>query len=233
MPISKTKNYLVLNYNTSPVAVSTKHDSFMIAGGSRTEPTTMPFTIDEIVAINSGSPVFRIGLLFFEPEYQEDIYQELRIDKWRDILRDEDIEHILLEPTVESLQKFLDIDNDAYFERVRGVLAGLKSVGADVSTNVEKVVSGRYKELCNRKRRSEIRLTPIQPATDTEDLKNTVKAQADTMAAMQEQMRAMQDLLAKFMTPVTGENKNADAAVEPVSQTKESAPNKARTTKKK
>ena len=202
MPISKTKNYLVLNYNPSPVAVSTKHDSFLIAGGTQNEPTSMPFTIDEITAINSGSPVFKIGLLFFEPEDQEDIYHELRIDKWQDILRDEDIERIMLDPSVDGLQKFLDIENDAYFERVRGVFVGLKNAGADLSTNVEKVINGRYKELVARKRKSEIRLTPVQATTPDAELKDKIKAQADAMAAMQAQMQAMQDMITKFMAPV-------------------------------
>lgn len=217
MPISKTKNYLVLNYNPSPVAVSTKHDSFLIAGGTREEPTTMPFTIDEIAAINSGSPVFKIGLLFFEPEDQEDIYQELRIDKWRDILRDEDIENIILDPTTEGLQKFLDIESDAYFERVRGVFAGLKSIGTDLSTNVEKVINGRYKELSARKRKSEIRLTPITPTTPDSELQNTVKEQAAAMDDMREQMRAMQEMLAKFMSkdaPKVGPEEGVSSNVE-------------------
>lgn len=213
MPISKTKNYLVLNFSPSPVAVSTKHDSFLIGGGTREEPTTMPFTIDEIAAINSNSPVFKIGLLFFEPEDQADIYQELRIDKWQDILRDEDIERIMLDPTVDELQRFLDITNSAYFERVRGVFAGLKSIGADVSTNVEKVVEGRYKELIAKKRTSEIRLTPIKPTVPDAELKDKIKAQADAMAAMQAQMQAMQDMIAKFMAPVEpSKNASIDAA---------------------
>lgn len=191
MGISKTKNYLVLNYNSSPVAVRTKHESFLVPGGTRESPGMLPFTIDEISAINSNSLAFKIGLLRFEERDQIDIYAELRLDGWKDILTDNEIEGILLTPTMDGLQKIIDIQNDAYFERVRGVFSGLKSAGADLSTKVEAVITKRYKELMDHKRASEIRLTPVSD-------QNAPDATKVELEAMRAQMAQMQEMLAKL-----------------------------------
>ena len=76
--LDKNKTYLVLNCNGSPVAVSTRHESYIIPGGSSESPSSMPLSVDEIVQINSNSNVFKMGLLWFEEEFQEDLYKECR-----------------------------------------------------------------------------------------------------------------------------------------------------------
>ena len=92
--LDKNKTYLVLNYNGSPVAVSTRHESYIIPGGSSESPSSMPLSVDEIVQINSNSNVFKMGLLWFEEEFQEDLYKECRIRNWKNILTDSEIEDI-------------------------------------------------------------------------------------------------------------------------------------------
>ena len=232
MALERAKNYLVLNYNPSAVAVRTKHDSFLVPGGTKSEPASLPFTIDEIAAINSGSNAFKIGLLWFEPEYQEDIYRELRLDNWQNILTDDEIESIILHPNMEGLQRFLDIESDAYFERIRGVFVGLKNAGADISTKVAAVVNGRYKELVARKRKSEIRLTPVAPKENPAEMRKQVeemKAQLGEMEELKRQLAAMQEMMAGM----TAKNQDAEkaapaqeadkAADEPVKQAKPAA----------
>lgn len=153
------------------------------------------------------SLAFKIGLLRFEERDQSDIYAELRIDGWQDILTDQDIETLLLSPTMEGLQKIINIQNDAYFERVRGVFLGLKSTGADLSTKVETIITKRYKELMDRKRVSEIHLTPVVKR----DEQGETKAELEAMRA---QMAAMQEMLVKLQSQPT---KQADA--QPVKKT--------------
>lgn len=190
---SETKTYLVYNYNSSPVAVQTKYESHLIEGGSREQPSTMPFSMDELTVINSKSNAFKIGLLWFSPDEQERLYAEMRITNWENILRDEQIEEILLSPTVDSLQRLIEIENDAYFERVRGVFVGLKNSGADLSTRVQKVIDLRYKELTNRQRVTSIRLTP---KTVTPDEKLPSREEVDALnaklAAMEKMLSDMQ-----------------------------------------
>ena len=65
MALDKTHTYLVLNYNPSPVGVTTRHSNFIVAGGSTFAPASYPLTFDEILYLHSSTKVFKIGLLFF------------------------------------------------------------------------------------------------------------------------------------------------------------------------
>lgn len=158
MAISKTKNYLVLNCSPSQVAISTKYESYLVPGGTPESPGTLPLTFDEIAVVNSTSPVFKIGLLRFEPKEEEEMYDALSIVGWRDILTEEKIEAILLHPTKEDLERILAIDNIAYFERIRGVLIGLKSAGVDVSNRIDNLIEKRRVELAKHQRKTAIQL---------------------------------------------------------------------------
>lgn len=191
MAISKTKNYLVLNYNQSPVAVKTKYDSFMIEPAFDDAPGSLPLTIDEIQVINSNSPVFKVGLLRFETVDQEDIYEALRIENWRSILTNDEIEDYLLNPSVERLQKFLDIESDIYFERIRGVYMGLKNSGANLSMKVSTVIDGRRAELAAHKRKSEIL---VKPAADAPTQNATQHEVDELRRQLDEMQKLMQDM---------------------------------------
>ena len=219
MAISKTKTYLVLNYNPSPVAVKTKNEYYMIEGGASDEQTSLPLDIDEISVINSNSPAFKIGLLRFEPEYETAIYEELRIANWKDILTDAQIEDIVLHPTMESLQKILDIENEAYFERIRGVYTGLKNAGADISNKVEKVIESRRVEFVNKVRKSKVKLVPniSQPANEvpTQEEFNDLKSQ---LAAMQEMMAKLSATSAPTETPKQAELSEGKPATKPATR---------------
>lgn len=190
--INKTKTYLVLNACGSPVAVNTRNESFLIPGGTDAAPGTYPFTIDEITQINSGSNIFRIGILRFEPEYESDIYEELRIRDWKNILKNEDIENMLLHPTIESLQRIIDIDNDMYFERVYGIYIGMKNANYAIPGNTQSVLNAKNKEMKAGKYHSAIKLKKpevkeIDP--EVEDLKAQLegmkKLLAETIAKQQ------------------------------------------------
>lgn len=190
MALSKTRNYLLLNYCQSPVVVNTRYDSFLIPGGTDDEPGSLPFTIDEMSVINNKTKALRIGLLWPEKEYQEEIYEELRITNWRDILTDNAIRDIILHPTMEGMQKILDIDIDAYFERVRGIYIGLRNSGYDISNKVVSIMEARRQEFARNQRKSRIVLTPHH----TEEKKGDSEIEA-----MKAQMDAMKKMLEQFM----------------------------------
>lgn len=196
MSISKTKNYLVLNYNSSPVSVSTKHESYLISGGTLESPGALPMTFDEIAVINSTSPAFKIGLLGFEKSVEEEMYDALCIPQWKDILTADRIEHILLNPTMDDLAKILAIENVAYFERVRGVLMGLKNAGYDVSSKVDRMIEQRRRELANHQRKTSIKLIPAE--------KPEQMPSKEEFDAMKEQLAAMQAMMAQMMNNQEG-----------------------------
>lgn len=191
MAISKTKNYLVLNYGHSPVGVSTRHENYLIPGADGDVPASLPLTIDEIQVINSNSPVFKVGMLRFEEKDEKDIYEELRILNWRDILTDQDIENILLNPDAETLQKLVSIESEPYYERIRGVYMGLKSSGAAISLNVSNAIEARREELLRHKHTTDIRVTANpngQNKTVSSEEVDDLKRQLAEMQAMMAKM---------------------------------------------
>lgn len=192
MAISKTKNYLVLNHSASPVGVSTKYDSFIVDGGSLESPGSLPLSFDEIAVINSKSQVFKIGILRFDPTYEEELYEELAIPRWREILTQEQIEDMLVHPTMEAMQKILDIENEAYFERIRGAMISLRNRGMDITVKVERMIEQRREELARRQRKTSIKVVPHEDEAP-------VPSQAE-FDAMKKKMEEMQEMMAKLLS---------------------------------
>lgn len=215
--LDKNKTYLVLNYNGSPVAVSTRHESYIIPGGSSESPSSMPLSVDEIVQINSNSNVFKMGLLWFEEEFQEDLYKECRIRNWKDILTDSEIEDIILHPTLEKLERLLAIENEQYFERCYGIYIGLKNSNHSIKQNVEHVMLARRKELRNRKYKTGILLTKKEtPAVSEEVLKEAQEQNAKLTQEVDELKAIVAQLLAaqQNSAPATADMEGTEKEVE-------------------
>ena len=228
--LDKNKTYLVLNYSGSPVAVSTRHESHIIPSGNSEEPASIPLSVDEIVQINSNSPVFKIGLLWFEEEFQEELYKECRIRNWENILRDKEIEDIILHPTLEKLERLLSIENEQYFERCYGIYIGLKNSNHSIKQNVENVMLARRKELRNRKYKTGILLTKKEtPAVSEEVLKETQEQNAKLTQEVDELKAMVAQLLAaqQNSTPATAEAENADKDAETIATDTIQEPKKA------
>lgn len=185
----KSGLYLVINENSSPVFVPTRNGGFMMDGAASDRPSVAQLYFSDIVEINSACDLFRHGHLFFEKEYEEAIYDELRIPNWRDILHNSDIENILLHPTLESLQRILDIKSPTYFDRIRGVYVGLKNSGCDMSQNVIKLMEQRSKEVASGITTTKISVMPKKDADEV---------QSEAMAAMQRKMEAMEARLSSL-----------------------------------
>ena len=179
----KSGLYMIINEGTSPVYVPSRNGGFMMDGAAPGRPSMVQVYFNDIVEINSSCDLFRHGHLFFEPEYEEAIYEELRIPDWKEILHNSDIEEILLHPTMEKLQKILDIKSPTYFDRIRGVYVGLKNAGGDLSQNVVKLMEQRTKEVANGIYTTKISVLPK---------KDSGEAQNEAMAAMQKKMDEME-----------------------------------------
>ena len=201
--IDKNKTYLVLNKNSSPIVVDTRYDGYVIPAGTEEEPSSLPFSADEISQINSKAPVFKVGLLWFEPEFQKDLYEEVcHIRDWQDILSDADIEDAIIHPTIEKLNRILAIQNPMYFERCYGIYMGLRNANCALQRNVITVMNMRYKEMRHKKFDTGIKLTKsmiTEPDhSDLEETKRQLKqAQAERDAALlqtQENSREIAEL---------------------------------------
>lgn len=164
--IQNDKTYMVLNYSGSPVSITTRNGSIMFESGSSEAPWGQPLTFDEIMTANMNGCAFKCGLLWFEPSIEDEMYATLKINK-KSLLKDWEIEDIIMHPSADGYAKLLAIDHPMYFDRVRGVMMGLKSVFADIPNQSKVLVDARYAELREGKRRTEIKITKIdRPADD-------------------------------------------------------------------
>ena len=177
----------------------------------------MPLSVDEIVQINSNSNVFKMGLLWFEEEFQEDLYKECRIRNWKDILTDSEIEDMILHPTLEKLERLLSIEKEQYFERCYGIYIGLKNSNHSIKKNVENVMLTRRKELRNRKYKTGILLTKKEtPVVSEEVLKETQEQNAKLTQEVDELKAMVAQLLAaqQNSAPATAEAESTDKDAE-------------------
>lgn len=233
------QNIDVLNYGDSKVFLETSSGHYRIneAKGSGT-PALITLPISELKYIASNTEVFNIGILTFEEEHKERIFKELRINDWRKILTDDEIENILLKPSLEGLQRLIDIKNPAYFDRVRVILHKLNTDGASVTARVVDVVNRRYYELANRLRNSKIQLVEkdTKPAVAQEDV-DAIRAQNEALQAqMAEMQRMMQEMIASQASQASNAETHESAEAEKEKESDEpteSAEESAVTTEKK
>ncbi len=201
MAINENKLINVLNYNDNVVVIKTHKAEYLCPSQENGQPSITPLTFAEVESLNSNSNAFKIGTLRFPEDIQENVYNEIRISDWKDILTNETIEDIILHPSLEGLTKLISIKSVALFERVRGIFFSLKNTNQyDISTRVEKIINARYKELNNRQIKTNIILTtkdtnaqiPNDEVNALKEQNEMMKTQLESMQKMMEQMMAMQ-----------------------------------------
>lgn len=155
----------ILNYsdNVAVVTSNIRPDGYVFEPANNEVPFSIPLSFSEIRVINSQSSIFREGFLFFEKDKEKDVYKKLGIRDWEEILTDEKIDNIILNPTKDSLEKVLKIRTLSYFGRIYGRYVMLKNTGMyDISTRVASVLSTRYKELYENIKNTSIQIRPTQ-----------------------------------------------------------------------
>ena len=154
------------------------------------EPTMNFVDFDEIEYAHSRYNQFNIGLLIFNEEYRDGMYEALGIKDWQSkVWFNKDIEDAILNPTFEKMQRIIDIKNIVTLERVRGMMVHFVNEKRDVSQNVINIINSRFRELNsgNTQTKIVIRQADIEPkvsASEVEYLKRQ-------LAEMQEMMKKM------------------------------------------
>ena len=147
--------------------------------------------------MNSTCSAFKNGVLRFRPEEQNEVFKAIGV-KGDDVLFVEDIDEAILNPTVENLQRMIDIKDGAQFERIRGRFYRMTNAGEDLSTKVKRLIDERYKELRAGKRNSELSVVPATKPVD--NVQAELEAAKSQLAEMQKQMQAalaqMQSMMA-------------------------------------
>lgn len=138
--------------------------------------------MDEIKYVNN-SKVFKNGILEFPSDLEDEIYEELRIDKNK-VLKLNEIRDILLHPTKDGLTKILSITSLSDFDRVRGQFQKLKYDGYKLTLDVADLIDKRTKELFNNKIKSDVMIEKI-------DMESKNQKRVDELERQLEEMKAM------------------------------------------
>ena len=188
----------VLNCDDNVVTISSLNGKgYTFEPGSVEEPCVIPIPPEEIMYMNSTCSAFKNGVLRFRPEEQNEVFKAIGV-KGDDVLNVEDIDEAILNPTVENLQRMIDIKDGAQFERIRGRFYRMTNAGEDLSTKVKRLIDERYKELRAGKRNSELSVVPATKPVD--NVQAELEAAKSQLAEMQKQMQAalaqMQSMMA-------------------------------------
>ena len=221
------QNITVLNYNENEVFVDSSKEHYKFnASRDGVTPTMQNIPISELQYICSNTDVIVTGWLTFDEDEKDEIYTALRLPNWREILTNEDISNILTNPTMEGLQRIIDITNLTYFDRVRIVMFRLLNDGVDISSKVKNVVDRRYEELQKRQRISSIILNPRIGEKKVSN--EQVQELSEQNAKLQEQLDEMKKMMAQFMSAqnISTTEKESEKVTEEVTKKKAGRPPK-------
>lgn len=204
--LESLKHITVLNYNENCVCITVapgKSIKFEPAVGG--VPTTVPLTIDEIRYANNNM-AFKSGNLEFAHDMEDEIYEELGIDKDK-VIKLKDIRDILISPTKEGLIKILSMTSLSDFDRVRGQFQALKTEGYKLTLDVADFIKRRADEMFRNQIKSNI-------IVDNGDVipKDTLR-----INELEKQIAEMKALLEAKMETSSKVVQSAEASAEPAS----------------
>lgn len=214
--MAKRNLYVVYNEGTSPVCITTKDVGYCIEGGQ-----SIPLSMEELIYLNGTTPVFRVGMLFFDKDEEEAVYDELKIHDWKNIMHNSDIEDLLLHPTYDGLMKIINITINAYFERIRGVYTGLVNSGVSINNKVSAVIQERFKEFRNGKIKSAIILSKNEQVGTADPAE--VEEMREQNAALLKQMSDLHDQMQKLLSGAATVGTAKPAAKKKTTATKSAA----------
>lgn len=201
MAIDLNKDIAVLNYNFNTVILVGMRDSYKlepagIDNDGDVAPSINYITAGDIRFINSGSNIFKIGYLRFEPESEEEVYEFLHIRDWQNIKTDAQIREDLRNPSVEILKDIVGIKSNTLLERYYIQMMALVDNDEDISGRVCDIIETRTKELRNGKITSDI----VIKDRDANNLNaNNKNAEYEKKLAEQsEQIEKLMAMLAKL-----------------------------------
>lgn len=222
--LDTVKHISVLNYNENCVSINVAPNKSMILEPASGEiPTLTPLTLDEIKYANN-STAFKTGTLEFPEELEDEIYNELRIDKDK-VLKLKDIREILCHPTKEGLIKILSLNSLSDFDRVRGQFYKLKADGYKLTLDIADIIQRRTRELFN----NQIKTNIIIDDADVVDSSNK------RVSELEKELAEMKSLMASLMSKQTKEkedvlNESVESALEEETETEKKKPGRPRKT---
>lgn len=148
----------------------------------------------------NNTQIFKTGALEFQSDLEDELYEELRIDKNK-VLKLNEIRDILLHPTKDGLTKILSITSLSDFDRVRGQFQKLKYDGYKLTLDVADLIEKRTKELFNNKIKSDFLIEDVKTESVSQERVNELERQLEEMKAMLTQALASQTNNQENITP--------------------------------
>lgn len=189
MTIRENIAIAVYNYNENIICIPTQISTHILPPAVDGVPSVDYLSFTEINYINRISDCFRTGLLQFDDKDKEEIYTALGIADWKNIITNDEIKNILLNPTFDGLQKIIDITNASVFDRIRTIFVSLKeNTDNDLSNRVIKIMENRELEFKRGIYKSQIVLKPKDVSRKADEL-NTIKEQNSKLMEQIEEMQ--------------------------------------------
>lgn len=213
--MSKIDKVTLLNENENYVFVVSENRTYTLTPAIDGVPSQVTIPFSEAEYINGQCNAFRTGMLLFR-DNPEKIYEALHIYDYANILKNGDIENILLHPTIEGLQRILDIKDQSTFDRVRAIFVSLKnSNSADLSNRVIKIIDARNDEIRRRQYSTDIILQPRDASNSAPIESENMKKLREQNESMQTQLEEMKSMMAAFMinqNKVDSDKENEDTS---------------------
>lgn len=203
MSIKEKVSIPVYNYNESNICIPTNISTHILPPAVDGVPSVDYLSFAEINYINGISDCFRTGLLRFAKEDEEDVYTSLNIANWEGMLTNDEIKNILLNPTIDGLQKIIDVTNASIFDRIRTIFVSLKeNTDNDISNRVIKMMEARELEFKRGIYKTQIILKPkdVPEKTISNDEITAIKEQNVTLMAQLAEMQKMIESLKESKT---------------------------------
>ena len=210
MSIKENVSIPVLNYNESNVCIPTNISTHILPPAVDGVPSVDYLSFAEINYVNGISDCFRTGMVRFDDNDKEEVYSALNIANWENILTNDEIRDILLNPTIDGLQRIIDVTNRSIFDRIRTIFVSLKeNTDNDISNRVIKIMETREQEFKRGVYKTQIVLKPkdIPEKSVSNDEINAIKEQN---AMLMEQLAEMQKMIASLKSDKS-ETQNTEA----------------------
>lgn len=167
-----------------------QHRDYIWPACKDNEPTMNFVDWSDIEYAHSRGNLFSSGLLVFDESEREEIYRELRIRDWQNkVWYEKDIVDAIENPTLEKMQRIIDIKDPLTFERIRGKVVNYTNLNKNISQKVVSIVNARYRELTTGVMNSKITIRPadVEPSVSVEEVAD-LKRQLAQMQKLMEQM---------------------------------------------
>lgn len=220
----------VFNHNTFAVFAKGINRGYKFEAAQGGRAASLPLPWEEIEFINDNTELFREGYLSFSDAESAALHEELgNYNIANTAYTPERIRDFIINPTYEKMKAIIAINSLGMIERFRGDLIYLRESGDQpVSSNVERVIEERYREIYNGKYRSAIMLK--QNGGNNDDSVDAKTAELEAKIAKLEAL--MESKMAATPAPVEEDAAVVDSKPIPEKEEVKPAPKKKPAAKK-